>query len=67
VSKVWSATTAGENFPTKPNPDCPSCGGTGWATVFAKTLAVAGGYCECVGGLVRNAQPVEPTEETSSS
>jgi hypothetical protein len=31
-------------------PDCPSCRGTGWVTVFAGTIAVAGGYCRCVGG-----------------
>lgn len=31
---------------------CPSCHDTGWATIRAGNITVAGGRCECVGGKV---------------
>jgi len=38
----------------KPDPKCPSCGGTGWAVIIdpsGRWGAFASGPCRCVGGL----------------
>ena len=44
-----------------PDEDCPSCNGSGWATVFAGKVAVAGGRCRCRGGTVWSlAAPATP-------
>jgi hypothetical protein len=31
--------------------DCPSCHGTGWASLVVKGHCYAGGPCRCAGGL----------------
>jgi hypothetical protein len=56
---ILSTTTAGHDLPrdaSRARPDCPSCGGTGWAAIRLGTVTVAGGTCECIGGGVRAAE-----------